>query len=1327
MKITATSPVVASAGQSSAFGLFRQVKRLFCGLHVAVLLSLAALALSLLVPTGARAQDAYTLDNDSVSVSGSLWTITGTNINIGYSGYANLDITSTGTLAATGTAFIGRNAGSSGTATVSGLWNQNGPIYLGDAGAGALIIETTGTVLSKETSRVGFNSTGTGSAIVRGYWNNASTLVIGGTGKGSLEIASTGTLISGNFYAADYTGSEAVLTIAGYMATGQSVIGQRGTATVNVLAGGTMMTTATTQHILLGNTADGYGVVNVKDGGYVYAGYQIRAGVVAGGTGIFNIESGATVVANLGVYASLGNGYGVVNIANGGTLVINANALYVGNGGTANNMSYGEVNIDGYFQSGGGGSYYTPVGYAGMGVVRVGATGIVKSGQFDIAREWTSSGTVIIAGNVEIAASAGETYVGNAGKGVLIIQDGGYYSTGTYIRIGGNGQAGGPIAIGSGTYKRIGVEDTSGFIATSTVAGATNNGIGSGYLYVAPSGTLITKGVRFAYASPFSSAVADIDGFWQSTGDYIIVAHHGDSTLNIGVTGTVLSTGYISIGQGDSYTNTQFTSVTGRPLSDYATYVSGTVNVAGYLSGSSYLRVGNRTIGVLNLAESGTIIVKGDFRVSEPGNNYAGASGTANIAGYLEAGGNLTNGSNPGVGFLNIASTSKIIAVGGFTQNAASTLSVVLDPSREADTVNPDIPLPMINVGGAAILSGTLRVSGSALATIPEFQWDASGHARAGTLTGLPILRATGGITGDFDHIEFDGLTIPSTLPDFISGGGLKVNEGGPMDTRYDVGYGLAWKGGVAAAHGNFTVDAGKTFDLDVQLNDRPGMTFDTGWDGKSLVKKGQGTLTFLVQNAYTGTTTVESGTLRFSGPSTHTMGVLVNNGIIDFDSNSTNGMRTITASSLSGTGAYLMNVDLSTGSSDRLVINGDASGSHRLLITVTSNDMPKGDEPMPTLVTVGGVYRIEGAPEIAEVTTQGGTFYGSFDYGRFNYKIDLQNGRIVIVNTGLEAQVIDAIKGVPGAQSVLWFDHLDNVSRRFGELRTPRENDTGLDIWARGHAASATIGGGSTETRLSDVDIWGAEIGADYTWKLDDQRATVGAYIGTGNASQDFKLASNPIYGIAKATGESDLLGIGVYAAWFSHVGWFANVTASLAQYKNSFDSEDFSRNHTIADYKDRGYGVTAEFGRRFAIGEKGWFLEPAVQGSIARLTRADYDAVRRGDPKLPLLSIHGSDLTVTRLRGALRVGRGWQTRAGWLELTGRVAATRERSSGGEVNIGSADRWRPNLDGTRYEAGASAFWQAFESGQLYFDYEYSAGDNYEKPWAVSFGFRLSL
>lgn len=43
--------------------------------------------------------------------------------------------------------------------------------------------------------------------------------------------------------------------------------------------------------------------------------------------------------------------------------------------------------------------------------------------------------------------------------------------------------------------------------------------------------------------------------------------------------------------------------------------------------------------------------------------------------------------------------------------------------------------------------------------------------------------------------------------------------------------------------------------------------------------------------------------------------------------------------------------------------------------------------------------------------------------------------------------------------------------------------------------------------------------------------------------------------------------------------------------------------------DYSATGYGISAEYGKRFG-GEKG-FIEPQVQLTLSRLGSADYDAV--------------------------------------------------------------------------------------------------------------------
>ena len=88
-------------------------------------------------------------------------------------------------------------------------------------------------------------------------------------------------------------------------------------------------------------------------------------------------------------------------------------------------------------------------------------------------------------------------------------------------------------------------------------------------------------------------------------------------------------------------------------------------------------------------------------------------------------------------------------------------------------------------------------------------------------------------------------------------------------DKHLDAIIGLTWydpstdgTGSYDLAHGDFTLnDPSGGFKLEAQLNDRAGV-FDSGWDGKSLTKKGQGILLLTADNTYSGRTTSEDGTL---------------------------------------------------------------------------------------------------------------------------------------------------------------------------------------------------------------------------------------------------------------------------------------------------------------------------------------------------------------------------------------------------------------------------------------------------------------------------------
>ena len=1209
------------------------------------------------------------------------------SVTIG-SGSATLD-SSVATIATT-------NIGSSGnTATITidsgGVWQAGADMAtaaafnVGNSGTGIIIIESGG-ILRNTGSAASNNSVllGTGNAVSRGeiivrsggWWDGAGVSIGGiasSSGRLHIEAGGTVTLRGATTYVAATVDSYGEVIVDGFLRTG--------TGLVNSV---------------------------VQTGAY-----YIPVGYTTGAVGVFTVNSSGTVEAGQLSLGLTADSSGTATIA--GRYICSTGLTYVGNAGN------GVLTIK-------DGGYYSNIAAA----------------NFIVASANTSWGLLHIEDGGRLVTTSNRFWVGSSGTGILIIDEGGSLTryrptTAGYdsFLIGGNLAAtltttAPPRQAASGTVIVNGNLTANSFIHVG-------NG-GSGYMYIGEHGTVLSNGLRLTYGSASSYAYFEVDGRYNSTTDnghtgYIIVAHYGDSIMKVGQTGTVTTADYLSVGQGDGISNNQGAA---------AATPTGTLSVAGYVNLGTYLQVGNRLRATMDLTSTGTIIATSYFRLNTAAAD-ASFSSTANIAGYLKigttaeigyaaigsayfnvldggqfiVGTNLTNGSTPtSRGNIDIASHGTVTVGGAYSQGALSTLRVQLDPTRVPDVSFPQLTSPFIDATGRATLSGTLVVYGPG---ISEIRYTGNGEGKASELSGIPVLRAGGGISGEYAVAFINAPPVPADLPDFILRGGMKVNEGGPVDTRYDVGYGLAWKAAVNEAHGSFSVDSGKTFEVDVQLSDRPDIT--SGWDGRSLTVTGsnKGTLVLSIENNYTGATTVEAGTLRYEGPLRHTIGALTNNGVIDLGGS---GLRTLRASTLAGSGTFRMTANLSTGASDRLIIDGDATGHHHLFITGIG-DMPSGNEPNVTLVSIGGVNDITYG---ANVEIPGGaTFGGEFDYGLFHYSVDMLGHNIVIVNTGLQPASFDAIRGVPGAQSVLWFDQQDNLGRRLGEMRAIRETASGFDLWARGHAASATIGDkdndGPTGMRRSNVDLWGVETGVDYTWKLTADRITLGAFLGYGDASQKFDAILIPTAVAAK--GKSELLSLGLYAAWQADAGFFANATLTASRYKNSFDATDQSYNHTTANYNDAGYGGMVELGYRFDVAA-GWFVEPSLQAAASRISRIDYTAYGAGDDTL---SVQCTDTTLSRLRGVVRAGRSWETGGfGWLEVAARVSSSRVRSSGGEVTISNADRWRPNVDGNRYEAGASVYWRPKGySGQLYFDYEYATGDNYRKPWSLSLGVRISL
>ncbi|HCJ1007454.1 TPA: autotransporter outer membrane beta-barrel domain-containing protein [Salmonella enterica] len=179
------------------------------------------------------------------------------------------------------------------------------------------------------------------------------------------------------------------------------------------------------------------------------------------------------------------------------------------------------------------------------------------------------------------------------------------------------------------------------------------------------------------------------------------------------------------------------------------------------------------------------------------------------------------------------------------TQEANSTLAVHLTDSNSGAIVTAD----RANLGGTLDITGIGNVAKS---------WTRDAYA-------YTLIDTDSAINSDFAQFTVAGMDAKQV--DFLTVDG-RVNAAD--DTRYDVTASLSWyadsDNAATDAHGTFTLsEQGHSFTLNTALTDvdatlNPDSA--TYWDGKSLIKRGAGTLILGAQNTYSGDTDVQEGAL---------------------------------------------------------------------------------------------------------------------------------------------------------------------------------------------------------------------------------------------------------------------------------------------------------------------------------------------------------------------------------------------------------------------------------------------------------------------------------
>lgn len=122
-------------------------------------------------------------------------------------------------------------------------------------------------------------------------------------------------------------------------------------------------------------------------------------------------------------------------------------------------------------------------------------------------------------------------------------------------------------------------------------------------------------------------------------------------------------------------------------------------------------------------------------------------------------------------------------------------------------------------------------------------------------LNDILLLTTDNGITGTFDPEVYNPL-LTEGAKDYA---GILLSADGK-----DLMYSLKWNSRHGDGYGTFDLKTGAALNIDVALQDNTAGN-SHGWDGRSLTKAGQGTLSLSEQNTYTGSTTVSDGMLTLA------------------------------------------------------------------------------------------------------------------------------------------------------------------------------------------------------------------------------------------------------------------------------------------------------------------------------------------------------------------------------------------------------------------------------------------------------------------------------
>lgn len=469
---------------------------------------------------------------------------------------------------------------------------------------------------------------------------------------------------------------------------------------------------------------------------------------------------------------------------------------------------------------------------------------------------------------------------------------------------------------------------------------------------------------------------------------------------------------------------------------------------------------------------------------------------------------------------------------------------------------------------------------------------------------------------------------------------------------------------------------------IDLTMTDGSLFTGTTALDGAgaeiNLAIEGASSLWNVTDNSTLTDLTLTGSTVNFAGASVGT---------------------TLTTDTLSDTGSFSMNTDMSSLVGDLLVINTSSSGSYTISVTDNSSGAADQNDRLTLVKDADGT---------ANFTLTGGyANLGLWKYG-------LEN---VSAGTATEWQLYSLIMASDSASAAVntlrgaWlmgYAETQTLIQRMGDLRrSPHLSG----LWFRVHGGKLEADAGRYAGAF-DMDYGGVQIGFDR--KLDKWNGDLylGAMFGYSDGDLDFDNV--------RGDGSIESRTLGVYGTYIRPDGFYLDAVLKYQWADNKFHTVDTLGNVISAPSASiGGFGMSLEAGKRFRLGEikngGSWYVEPQAQISYQYFDGGTFLTNTN-------LAISADDFkSLTGRVGALV---GYQTE----KANFYAKASIVKEFDGDITIRSgASSFEESFDDEWFVYGIGFTSKVNDRNSLYIDVERTSGGNFEQPWRVIGGWRIEM